>query len=145
MTREEADKLQKVLDDYAEMRDAGNKGAKALKFQLAIYLSRIIPDIKIGGVNATMFLGPLAKLFSPELASKMEPMKVSVVDGHEEWEPVHAAGRELGPGEMLWPEFEEKYCIRVPGDLAQEALNHKSTSIMADMMFEKAKKEFEKK
>lgn len=162
MTREEADRLQEYIDAYVELRDAKPEGGDAdpefremkfpgggtkkirvpprahrvrlMKMNLAMTLAPLIPEIKVGGADLTMLLGPLAKLFAPKLETDPKPMLVSVVDGHEEIDIEDLSEEEQ---EQFWKD----YGISVPSDLAIEAANMKSTQKLATMAYEKAVKD----
>ena len=138
MTREEADKLQKALDDYVDIRDSeakkeytlGDKKLRGapmlLRLQLAQFIEPLLPEVRFdGGMDLMGLAGTLASVLGVKVERSDGAM--SVVDGHEE----------VDPEDIGWEEFERLYCVRVPGDVMKEALNVRSTKAVFEMAMKK--------
>jgi hypothetical protein len=138
MTREQKDKLQKELDRYAERRSKVKDERKLslLKMTFGMRLSRLIPDMKVAGIDVSLMLGPIAALFAPK---NMGPVTVPVVEGHSEaWSKIEEEYGTRGSIPLAVEEaFEKEYALSIPGDLAIEAMRIKTSNRIADLAFGK--------
>jgi len=154
MTREEADILQDTLDEYVQLSNevpepepdapqgkfrtiklpSGEKktvkvpskraAVNMMRMNLGMFFAHRIPDIEVGGFDMSMILGPLVSLFGKKDPKKSMPAVMAVVDGHEN-------------ADENAPDFDEKYCVTIPGDVWREALNMKSTMKVGQMAMDK--------
>jgi hypothetical protein len=126
MTREEADGLQVAIDNYLKIKEgAGIKspGAVMAKTMLANRLAREIPDLDIGGVDGNLLLGAFAGLLKslvPKVSTSSKVVTVPVVDGHTE----------VDYNSIDEDEFHAMYCIRIPIDVAHEAVHLNSVNAL---------------
>jgi len=132
MTRKEADSLQVTINDYVEFRDStdGNrrKDSKVLKMQLALLLEPLIPEAKFGGsMDIMALLSPIMSILKMDILSKAS-CTLAVVDGHGD---AH---------DMDEDEFERLFCIIIPGDIAQAALEIRSSKSMFDAIMKEEEK-----
>jgi len=129
MTREEADKLQETLDSYVQLKEKGARAKGALivlRMSLAQYIEPFIAEVKIGGdVDLMGVVSSFARALGVKIGHKT--MAVSVVDGHES----------ADPDDIGWEEYEKLYCVRVPGEIAEEALNLRSSKMMFELASER--------
>lgn len=154
MTREEADSLQDTLDEYVQMRDeipepeedaprhkfktiklpsgaskvvrvpSKRSSVNLMKMNLGMFFAHRVPDMEVGGFDMSMILGPLVSIFGKKDPKKSMPAVMAVVDGHES-------------ADESAPDFDEKYCVTIPGDVWREALNMKSTMKVGQMAMDK--------
>lgn len=126
MTRERADGLQKVLNEYIELRDAGseNKGkVTTLRMMLAAYIEPLVPEARIdGGMDLMGIVGSFASVLGIKIENS--PGHLSVVDGHDDADP-----EDIG-----LEEYRRLYCIEVPGDIMKEALSVRSSKTMFELL-----------
>lgn len=126
MTREEADDLQIALDNYIKIKselDAKSPAVWTAKAMLANRLAREIPDLKVAGMDGNLLLGAFASLLKtlvPKVKTSSEILTVPVVDGHTE----------VDYGSITNDEFHTIYCIRIPADVACEAVQLNSVNAM---------------
>ena len=126
MTREEADELQVVLDNYVKAKeelDEKSPAVWATKAMLANRLSREIPDLKVAGMDGNLLLGAFAGLLKtlvPKISTSSATVTVPVVDGHTK----------VDYGAITEDDFEKLYCIRIPADVATEAVHLNSVNAL---------------
>jgi len=134
MTREEADELQKLFDSYAEAKKKGKSpmSLSMMRMILAPKVEELLPYEEGAGPGGIMDLvGPILKVFAPKAFDK--PLKVAVVDGHEE---VFRLADDFDD-----EAFYEKYGVEVPGDLVEAAMERRAHS----RLFKLGEKAFSKK
>lgn len=138
MTREEADKLQELLDDYVTRRDEskdkyftlGKEKIKVFprfqKMQLAATVEPFIPKLKPeGSFDLTAILGPILGILEvDEARASSASIAVRVVDGYSP-KVLIDIGRE---------EYEKRYCVMVPFDVVKEALSQRTNRVMMDVI-----------
>lgn len=134
MTREEADKLQELINEYVELKDPpkGQFKRKAktrksivthFRCRLTCQVERVLPPAPtIAGLDMGLVLGPLVSLFKPHPGHMVA---VPVVEGHD------AALLELERDE-----WEKTYCIQVPADIHQKATMQRSQKILVDKVLD---------
>lgn len=126
MTREEADDLQIALDNYVKIKEKSPAKSPAVdmaKLGLANRLSREIPDLKVAGMDGNLLLGAFAGLLKtlvPKIKTSSQILTVPVVDGHTK----------VDYGSITNDEFHALYCIRIPTDVATEAVHLNSVNAM---------------
>lgn len=138
MTREEADKLQELINEYVELKDPpkGQSKRKAktrksivtyFRWRLTCQVERVLPPAPtIAGLDMGLVLGPLVSLFKPQPGHMVA---VPVVEGHD------AALLELERDE-----WEKTYCIQVPSDVYQKAAMQRTQNTLVDKVFEREPK-----
>ncbi len=144
MTREEADELQKVIDEYIAIRDKGSdecslgdkkfRAAPILKIQLATYLEPLLPEVKLteDGMDMMAMLGPIMSIFGAKSdRADLSPVTMTVVEPCPEFDS----------DTMDHDEYDRLYSIRIPRDLMDEVLHMRSSKTMFDLMSKREKKE----
>jgi len=155
MTRGEADKLQKALDDYVELRDrACSESAKldspsrpvasevdearatSMKWRekfrkvapelMRLQLATFIePMLPEVKIGGSMDLTGFVGAFASVLGIKIERSVVTI--------PVVDGHEDVDEDDIGWEEYERLYCVRVPGEIMKEALTLRSAKTMFEL------------
>lgn len=158
MTREERDKLQALIDEQPELEQISAKELssystkrarrqskmrrsfmRAQRFGLVQHIAPLIPDVVVGdgkggGLNLTALLGPVMKILAPKWPAASKGAIFPVVEGHDEHDSEHMSDEDL----EIW---QDNYCLKVPGDLLNEALMTKTNRWMSELAFKHDAKE----